>query len=307
MKSPIHLPPVNETVPLAGGPDEFNGFPVGRAGPGHDRPGVWLQCAAGGLCVLAAAAAAVSFSAQYRLVYAARRLALIAGLEAAIPDAAALVFASLGIALALHGRRALRARALNVASVAVSVFMNAIAAAPGWRALAIWVMPPVAYALASDTLIGVVRVWVIARHCEPAAGLAGEDATLLAMAGGLLLWLLRLGMAPASTLAGFRTWGLEECPVAPGRRAARPAPPAEPVPEPGAAVVSLKGSSPRGGTKTARFLALVTERHGPLSAIPLEAVAKTSAALAPQVGLNAGSARAALRRAVLAARNGEAR
>jgi hypothetical protein len=33
--------------------------------------------------------------------------------------------------------------------------MNAIAAAPGWRNLAIWAMPPIAYALASDTLIGV--------------------------------------------------------------------------------------------------------------------------------------------------------
>ena len=185
--------------------------------------------------------------------------------------------------------------------------MNVIAAAPGWRDLAVWTMPPAAYALASDTLIGVVRVWVIARHSEPAAGLAAEEATLLAMAGGLLLWLLRLGMAPASTLHGFRTWVLEECPVAPGRRAARPAPAAASVPVPKAAAVPPRGSGPRGGTKTARFLALVTERHGPLAAIPLEAVAKTSAALAPQVGLNAGSARAALRRAVLAARNGDPR
>jgi hypothetical protein len=85
----------------------------------------------------------------------ARHLPLVAALEAAIPDAAALVFACLGIALALHGRRALRARALNLASVGTSVFMNAIAAEPGWRNLAIWALPPVAYALASDTLIGV--------------------------------------------------------------------------------------------------------------------------------------------------------
>ena len=92
--------------------------------------------------MLAAAAAAVSFTAQYRLVYAARRLALAAGLEAAIPDAAALVFACLGVALALHGRRAVRARVLNVASAGASVFMNVIAAAPGWRDLAVWAMPP---------------------------------------------------------------------------------------------------------------------------------------------------------------------
>ncbi len=123
----------------------------------RDRSGLWLRNAAAGLCVLAAAAAAVSFTAQFRMAEAARHLPVVAALEAAIPDAAALVFACLGIALALHGRRALRARALNLASVGASVFMNAIAAAPGWRNLAIWAMPPVAYALASDTLIGVVR------------------------------------------------------------------------------------------------------------------------------------------------------
>jgi hypothetical protein len=168
-------------------------------------------------------------------------------------------------------------------------------------------MPPAAYALASDTLIGVVRAWVIARHHELDTGLAADDATLLAVAGGLLLWLLRLSMAPASTLAGFRTWVLEECPVAPGRRATRPAPAPAPAPAPQAAAVPPRGSGHCGGTKTARFLALVTERHGPLAAIPLESVAKISAALALEVELNAGSARAALRRAVLAAQNGEPR
>lgn len=90
----------------------------------------WLLAAAAGLGVLAGAAAAVSYAAQYRLVYAARHLAIAAALEAAIPDAAALVFACLGVALAVHGRRAIRARLLNMASAGASVFMNVIAAAP---------------------------------------------------------------------------------------------------------------------------------------------------------------------------------
>jgi len=248
--------------------------------PAPDRSGLWLRNAAVGLCILAAAAAAVSFTAQYRMAETARKLPAIAALEAAIPDAAALVFACLGIALALHGRRALRARALNLASVAASVFMNAIAAEPGWHNLAIWAMPPVAYALASDTLISVVRV----RHEHHAE----EAATPLAILGGLLLWLLRLALAPASTLAGFRAWVLAECPVAPGRR---------PAPAP----------HPRKATKTARFLDLVTERHGSLASIPLHAVAGISADLAPQLDLNTGAARTALRKAVLAARNGDPR
>ena len=227
---------------------------------------------------------------------AARDLPAIAALEAAIPDAAALVFACLGIALALHGRRALRARALNLAAVGTSVFMNAIAATPGWRNLAIWALPPIAYALASDTLIGVVRAWAIARHRQLATALAADTATPLAILGGLALWLLRLALAPASTLAGFRAWVLEECPVAPGRRAPRPAPPGR-----------GGGTVPRKATKTARFLDLAAERHGPLASIPLSRVAAISAALAPQVALNPGAARAALRKAILAAQNGDSR
>lgn len=217
-------------------------------------------------------------------------------------------FACLGVALALYGRHAVRARVLNVASAGASVFVNVIAAAPGWRDLAVWAMPPAAYALASDTLIGVVRAWVIARHQE-AAGLAAGDATLLAVAGGLLLWLLRLGMAPASTLSGFRTgcWRNAPSPRAAGPPAQRsptrtpPGPPRPPLrPRPllsrrhgeaaRAAQPRRPGSSPWSPNTTGRW---------PLS--PLNAVSKISAATAPQVNLNAGAARAALRRAVLAA------
>jgi hypothetical protein len=73
-----------------------------------DRSGLWLRNAVAGLGVLATAAAVVSFTAQYQMIFAARRLALVAALEAAIPDAAALVFASLGIALALPDTRRTR-------------------------------------------------------------------------------------------------------------------------------------------------------------------------------------------------------
>jgi hypothetical protein len=110
------------------------------------------------------------------------------------------------------------------------------------------------------------------------------------------------GPAPASTLAGFRAWVLEECPVAPGRRAVGPARPSAPDrPGPGRETV------PRKATKTARFLSLVTERYGPLASISLDRVAGISADLAPAADLNPGAARAALRKAVLAAQNGTPR
>ena len=270
-----------------------NGSQSATPGRPRDRSGLWLRNAAAGLGVLATAAATVSFTAQYRMVDATRHLPLIAALEAAIPDAAALVFASLGIALALHGRRALRARALNLAAVGTSVFMNVLAAEPGWRNLAIWALPPIAYALASDTGIGVVRAWAIARHRHLGTALAADAPTPLAILGGLALWLLRLALAPASTLTGFRAWVLAECPVAPGRRAPAPGPASAPP--------------PRKVTKTARFLDLATERHGSFASIPLDAVAGISADLAPRVGLHPGAARAALRKAVLAAKNGAPR
>jgi hypothetical protein len=281
-----------------------------RAGSTPDRSGLWLGTAAAALGVLAAAAATVSFSAQYQMVHAARGLPAVAALEAAIPDAAALIFASLGIALALHGRRAVRTRLLNLASVATSVVMNVFAAAPGWRGLAIWAMPPVAYALASDTLIGVVRATAIARHknLRTVAGL--DEATPLSVLGGLALWLVRLCVAPMSTIRGLRAWVLEECPVAPGRRESRPAPAASARPaEPVKAITPPvhKPGATRSGTKTARFLALVIEEHGPLAGISLPSVSRICTQMAPQVELNTGAARTALRKAVLAAQNGSIR
>ena len=166
-------------------------------------------------------------------------------------------------------------------------------------------LPPAAYALASDTLIGVVRAWAIARQRQLGERLADDQATPLAIVGGLLLWSLRLALAPTSTLTGFRTWVVQECPVAPGRRAvaARQAVPAITAARP-ATSGGRGGRGPRRGSKTQRFLALAAERHGPLAQVPIQDVSRICTALAPQVGLNTGAARTALRTAVLADRDG---
>jgi len=290
--------------------------PVGlfeRGGRATGRPARWLAVSMAALGVLAAASAVVSYAAQYRMVYAAKRIALAAALEAGIPDVAALIFAALGIALALHGKRAIRPRVLNVSAVATSVAMNVLAAGPGWRDLAIWAMPPVAYALASDTAIGVVRAWTIARQRALNEALADDGSSPLAMVGGLLLWTLRLVVAPVSTLSGFRSWVLEECPVAPGRRAATRTQSESSLAQiigslsPAITGRSAERRSSAGtgpATKTQRFLALVTERYGPLADFPIANVSKVCSELAPEVDLNAGAARTALRRHVEAAQNG---
>jgi hypothetical protein len=54
--------------------------------------------------------------------------------------------------------------------------------------------------------------------------LAADEVTPLAVVGALCLWLLRLALAPRSTLGGFRRWVIEECPIAPGRTALPAAP-----------------------------------------------------------------------------------
>jgi len=278
-------------------------------------PGLWLALSMVALGLLAVAAAIVSYSAQYRMVYAAKRAVVAAALEAGIPDVAALIFAALAIALALHGRRALRPRALNVCAVATSVAMNVMAAGHGWREFAIWAMPPIAYALASDTAIGVVRAWTIARQRALNEALANEGTTPLAIVGGLLLWMLRLGFAPGPTLTGLRRWVIEECPVAPGRRGEAAADMVESAASRRRAAITSGAARsqpmPRRRataqpTKTDRFLDLVTDRYGPLVQFPVASVSRVCTELAPEVDLNVGAARTALRRQVLAAQNGSA-
>jgi hypothetical protein len=258
----------------------------------------------GGLAVLAAAAAAVSWDAQYVMVSQVKRIPTIAALEAAIPDVGALIFATLGIALALHGRRAIRARTLNVGCVAVSLAMNALAAAPGWRDLAVWVMPSAVYALASDTLIGVIRAWVIATTRHTGQTLADDEATPMAVVGGLFLWLLRLALAPTSTLGGFRRWALEECPIAPGRRATpKPTCATSPYPDPTAQRRRSPARRASGPGKQDRLIAIASRRHD-LATVPLTQVSRIATAIGTEVSLSPGTARRVLLAHVRALQNG---
>lgn len=254
-----------------------------------DRAGGWLRGALIALAVLATAAAVASWDAQYVMVAAARHNPAIAAIEAAIPDVGAVIFASLGIALALHEKRALRPRALNVGCVAISLVMNTLAAGHGWRDLAIWIMPSAVYALASDTLIGVVRAWVIARKHHRGETLADDGPTPLALAAAAALWLLRLTLAPASTLRGFRSWVVEECPTAPGRTASTPLPAARPVTALPTARVRRDGPA----RKQDRLITLASQRHD-LRSLPLGQVSRIANQIGAEVDLHQGTARRVL-------------
>ncbi len=285
------------TVPERHGMKVVNVTPGGGRGPG--QAGWWLRGASLVLALLAVAAAAVSWQAQYVMIRDVKHAAVIAAIEAAIPDAGAVIFAALGVALALHGKRALRPRVLNAACIGISLSMNALAAGHGWRDLAIWVMPAAVYAVASDTLISVVRAWVLARQRADGGGLADDGPDLLAALGGVALWLLRLALAGRSTLRGFRGWVIEECPVAPGRRAA-PALPAPP------ATTTAQARPPRrrarkAGAPTKRDLLIQrAQERRDLASMPLGEVSKLASALATEMGYSPGTARRELARHVRA-------
>ena len=66
--------PAGPSVPQVRGTGKISGAGLRWAGSGMDRSGPWLRNAAAGLCVLAAAAAVVSFTAQYRMAETARHL-----------------------------------------------------------------------------------------------------------------------------------------------------------------------------------------------------------------------------------------
>src|SRR6266566_4359173 len=157
-------------------------------------------------------------------------------------------------------------------------------------------MPAAIYALASDTLIGVVRAWALARMQATGQALTGEEVTPLAVAGTCLLWLLRLALAPVSTLAGLRRWVVEECPVAPGRRAlaAQPAQPGQLAPHPPLPPGRLPRRRDGRPRKQDLLIALASQRYD-LRHLPLNRVARIAGEIGAEVDLHQGTARRVLK------------
>jgi hypothetical protein len=153
---------------------------------------------------------------------------------------------------------------------------------------------------------GVIRAWVIARERRAGQVLADDEATPLAIVGGLFLWLLRLALAPPSTITGFRRWALDECPVAPGRKAPRPALPGPGRDRPPRQAETGHRSPARRAVrpgKQARLLALAGQRHD-LAALPLRQVSGIANQIGAEVSLSPGTARRVLLAHVRALQNG---
>jgi hypothetical protein len=247
------------------------------------------------LAANAAAMGIVSWHAQYAFVLAEKHQHLASGLEALGLDTAAVIFAIYGIALARLGRRALIERVLVVVCALASCGMNLLGADLGSpRSVAVFVMPALLFAAGADRLIAVIRRAALGR-------LEDDDSQRSAwrVGGRAALYVLRFALAPPSTASGARRALLlaTPLPAAEPRKAIPQAPDND----------SEEDREPREGTKTAALLALVAERYGPLAEFPLDKVSATATELASDVRLHPGSARTALRRAVLAAQAGGAK
>ena len=195
------------------------------------RPGARLIWASTlGLAVLALATFYVSFRAQFTFMYAVKHQDAPALIEALIADVAMVVCSLLALGMACAGQPAKVARLLVVVFAGLSAGMNYLAAdVSSVRSVAVYVMPPVVFAVCTDQTVAVIR-----RH---GLGIAEDSAwTVLGrlvlaaarLAGIILLYGLRFILAPAETAKGLRRMVLNAAPL-PEAGQEHPAP--EAVPE----------------------------------------------------------------------------
>ena len=244
---------------------------------------ILLGLLAGGLFV-------VSLTAQYRYVFAVKHQSVPSAIEAVGLDVGMVVFSLLALGLAMAGQSARIERALIVVCAVASAGQNYAAAdVASPRSVAAYVMPPLFLALVVDRVVAVVRRHVLGDAERSVWAAVGRALTAVVKALGLvLLYVLRLVLAPPSTSAGLRRMVLIATPVpeAAGRRpvplasAETPAIHPPPVTEP----PELAAAS-----KRAR-LAWWYERDAAYG--DRTAVAATAKRLAPMVGLGEGTARA---------------
>jgi hypothetical protein len=197
------------------------------------RPGARLIWASTlGLAVLAAATFYVSFRAQFAFMYAVKHQDLPALIEALIADVAMVVCSLLALGMACAGQPAKVARLLVVLFAALSAGMNYLAAdVSSVRSVAVYVMPPVVFAVCTDQTVAVIRRHGLGITEDSAWTVLGRLVLAAArLAGIMLLYGLRFILAPAETAKGLRRMVLNAAPL-PEARQDHPAPEAAPVPE----------------------------------------------------------------------------
>ncbi|WP_093256631.1 DUF2637 domain-containing protein [Thermostaphylospora chromogena] len=142
---------------------------------------------------------------------------------AALPDVGWVAMALVALVAALRGQSSLRARVGVVVFFGLSLGAQVLYAPRTLEGILVAIIAPVAMAWMLETLVVEVRRWAAARR-----GLTIDETPILtgvlrAAVGlvrallGILLWLVRLVLAPRSTFDGVREWVLDTAPIAPGR------------------------------------------------------------------------------------------
>ena len=246
-----------------------------RTGTGRAPGSVLIAVAAWLLALTGGGALFVSFSAQYAYIVTVRRQDAASVIEALLLDLGMIVFTLLALGLSRAGKSARAERALILACAAASSYMNVAAAdVASPRSVAAYAVAPVALAVVVDRVVAVIRRHVLADREPSAWNTVGRAAAAAARIAGLvLLYCLRFALAAPETARGLRRMVLDAAPL--------PALPEAPAPE---AI-----GPPR--TKKAVLLALYRAHpdYGDRGS-----ASRVAAELAPQAGLQAGTARSYL-------------
>jgi hypothetical protein len=238
------------------------------------------------LAALGAGLFAVSFAAQYTYILAAKHQSVPSIIEALMLDGLLIVFSLLALGLSCAGKSSRAERVLILACAAASAYMNVSAAdVSSPRSVVAFAAPPVCLAIVVDRVIAVIRRHVLADDEASAwTALGRAVVTAARLAGAIVLYSLRLVLAPPSTAGGLRRWVLVLTPLP---AAERPSLPAAGVPAIGPPVTEPPELA--GATKKAR-LAWHYE-HDPAYG-DRGATGAAARRIAPVVGLGEGTARA---------------
>jgi hypothetical protein len=232
------------------------------------RPGarlIWSSFL--GLAALAAAAFYVSFRAQFAFMFGVKHQDIPALVEAVIPDAGMVICSLLALGMACAGHSARVARLLVVVFAGLSAGMNYLAAdVTSFRSVAVYVMPPAAFAVCTDVAVSVVRRHGLGIREDSAWAVLGRAMLAAArLAGVILLYSLRFILAPAETAKGLRRTVLDAAPL-PGARQDHPAP--EALPEAAPEVILLTPEAIPGSAAPAPEAAPEATAGAALHAVP---------------------------------------
>jgi Protein of unknown function (DUF2637) len=231
------------------------------------------------LALIGAGALFVSFSAQYAYVFHVRRQDAASVIEALLLDLLMIVFTLLALGLSRAGKSSRTERGLILACAMASAYMNVSAsdtASP--RSVVAYAVAPIALAVVVDRVVAVIRRHVLAEEEASAWTALGRVLRAVTrLAGLILLYSLRFVLAAPETARGLRRLVLEAAPL-PGLSKLDALEPLaiDPPPTKKAALLALYRAHPEYGNRAA--------------------ASKVAGELAPQAGLQAGTARAYLYR-----------